>query len=481
MAGTADSGPAMSGAGSKLDQAHEVFRRWLGQSYDLIALDAVLAVAAVEQLDGDPVWLMIVSGSGNTKTETINALAGVGAIIISTITGEAGLLSATPKKDRSKDATGGLLREVGQRGLLGMKDFTSVLAMNTDRRGEILAAFREIYDGHWDRRVGADGGHPLSWDGRLVVIGACTSAYDRAHAVIASMGPRFAVIRTDSETSTVRRDGGRQAIRNTRNRSEALMRADLAESVKGILGDINPELAAIDDEEEEALLCAADLVTLARTGVERDKRGEVVDADSPEMPTRFAKMLTQIVRGALSIGADHDHAMRIAIRVAADSVPPLRLRILGELLTHAGSTTSDVRKRVDKPRTTVDRTLQELHLLGLLTQQEGDAVYDTFGKDRRPWVYALAEEIDREALSTLWCLRTRNTQESGSLIDDLENGTSLGESLGISGVGGQASEQGKPPPPPPPESRRPCDAGDDEPPIPDLDTWFVARQRKGTA
>ena len=54
------------------------------------------------------------------------------------------------------------------------------------------------------------------------------------------------------------------------------------------------------------MLAAADLVTLARTGVEFDYRGNVIDAHAPEMPTRFAKQLTQIIRGAVAIGMDRD-------------------------------------------------------------------------------------------------------------------------------------------------------------------------------
>jgi hypothetical protein len=58
-----------------LKQAHDVFKRWLGDDYDLDALDAMLAAAAVERLDGDPLWLLIISGSGNAKTETVQALS----------------------------------------------------------------------------------------------------------------------------------------------------------------------------------------------------------------------------------------------------------------------------------------------------------------------------------------------------------------------------------------------------------------------
>ena len=149
-----------------LAEAHHVFRRWLGNEYDLEALDAVLAAAAAERLPGDPLWLLVVSGSGNAKTETVQTLAGAGAIVTS-ISSEGALLSASAKRERAKDATGRLLRRIGSRGLLVVKDVTSILAMNRDTRASLLAGLREIHDGRWERNVGTDGGKSLTWTGRL--------------------------------------------------------------------------------------------------------------------------------------------------------------------------------------------------------------------------------------------------------------------------------------------------------------------------
>jgi hypothetical protein len=106
--------------------------------------------------------VLVVGGSGAAKTETVAPLTGAGAVTISTITGEAALLSGTPAKSRAKHATGGLLRKVGPSGLLVVKDFTSILSMNRDTRALVLAALREIYDGHWTRNVGTDGGFTLT-------------------------------------------------------------------------------------------------------------------------------------------------------------------------------------------------------------------------------------------------------------------------------------------------------------------------------
>ena len=86
-----------------------MFKKWLGDGYDQDALIAVLAAAAVERLDGDPLWLLVISGSGNAKTETVQALTGADAVLTSSIASEGALLSGTSNKERAKDATGGLL------------------------------------------------------------------------------------------------------------------------------------------------------------------------------------------------------------------------------------------------------------------------------------------------------------------------------------------------------------------------------------
>jgi hypothetical protein len=197
-----------------LEDAHKTFQRWLGDDYDQDALNAVLAAAAVERMDGDPLWLLVISGPGNAKTETVQSLVGAGALITSTISSEGALLSATAKKDVSKDATGGLLRKLGERGLLVIKDVTSIISANRDTRATVLAAMREIYDGHWYREVGVDGGRTLTWAGRIAVIGAVTTAWDTAHAVTSAMGDRFVLIRMDSSSKLTRRAAGRQAMDN---------------------------------------------------------------------------------------------------------------------------------------------------------------------------------------------------------------------------------------------------------------------------
>lgn len=383
-------------AAISVEQAHKVFTRWLGEDFDTDSLDAMLATAAVERLDGDPLWLLLISGSGNAKTETVQALAGVGAIIVGAIASEGALLSASPKRERTKDSTGGLLRQVGPRGVLAIKDVTSILTMSREVRGQVLSALREVYDGHWVRNVGTDGARSLVWEGRIAVVGAVTTAWDQAHDVISQMGDRFVLLRMDSNQH--RPAAAHNAIRNTG--TEITMRQELSAAVAGVIAGLQTkDPIALTDAEEQVVIAAADIVTRARTGVIFDYRGDVVDSHAPEMPTRFAKELTQVVRGAAALGIDRERAMKLAVRCARDSMPPLRLLVLLDVTKYPGTTTQDVRKRIGKPRSTVDRQLQALQMLGLLTCRE-ETRYTASGVGAGTvWHYSIADGIDVAALA----------------------------------------------------------------------------------
>jgi hypothetical protein len=326
-----------------LADVHATFRKWLGDGYDIDAVDAVVATAAAEKLDGDPLWLLVVSGPGAAKTETVQSLAGCGARITSTIQSEGALLSAS--KSRSKNATGGLLRKMGDRGILVIKDVTSILSSDRNVRASVLAAIREIYDGRWERNVGSDGGQTLTWSGRIAIVGAVTTAWDTAHAVVAAMGDRFVLIRIDS--SVGRKTSGRQAIRNTGD--ETKMREEMAAVVGGVVHHARLDVPPIreDNEPLTSILNAADIVTMGRTAVERDYQGEIINSHAAEMPTRFAKQLTQMVRGGVAVGMSPERALQLALRCARDSIPPLRLDILVDVAKNPHTRPGDVRHQTN--------------------------------------------------------------------------------------------------------------------------------------
>jgi hypothetical protein len=212
----------------------------------------MLATVAAERLNGDPLWIMFITGSGFTKTETVSPAEGAGAIVTSTIASEGALLSGTSKREKSRDATGGLLRRRGERGVIVIKDFTTILSMNREARAVVIAALREIYDGKWERNVGSNGGNTLTWKGRLAIIAACTTYWDSCHSVVSSMGDRFVLCRMDS--STGREAAGRQTLKNTGHEHE--MREALRVITRRVIAGMQTKAKTLTKEESEQILHA---------------------------------------------------------------------------------------------------------------------------------------------------------------------------------------------------------------------------------
>lgn len=405
-----------------LNDLDATFTSWLGDGYDLDAIHLALITAALVKLDGDLLWTLIVSGSGNAKTETVQALRACDNVHIqSTLTSDAALLSGSPDREKGVISTGGLLVDIGAEGLLVLKDVTSILSMPHQSREPVLSALREIYDGSWTRSVGANGGKTLKWSGRLAVLGAVTTAWDSHHGVVSKFGDRFVLLRTDSNTRAKRRAASRQAVANLG--SEKQMQDELAAAAKAVLDNVTKP----DDVDpgDERLQLMADLACKARGSVERDSKGVPLYAHAQEMPTRFAKQLAQIVRGGVAIGMTRTDAMRLALRCALDSIPPMRLMLLRDLASaEKPSLVADVVKRVQQPRNTVDRELQCLQLLGL-TKVDYEEYLNKFNDTRERWLYTLSSEAaeDFGALLQPDALRPEKQVEATHTVSGKTNGT----------------------------------------------------------
>ena len=98
-------------------------------------------------------------------------------------------------------------------------------------------------------------------------------------------------------------------------------------------------------------------------------------------------------------------------------MPPLRLAIIDDVAQHPASSTQEVRRRIDKPRKTVDRQLQSLHMLDVLTCDEIE-----YGENERVrWYYTLAEYINPDALDPQKLARKIKTGGIGKREDDRQD------------------------------------------------------------
>jgi hypothetical protein len=358
-----------------LEQVVGTFRRWLYLP-DPGALYVALATVVANRLPGDPVWLLLVGASSCGKSEVLVSLSGLAEVLPAATMTEAALLSGVPRKDTAADAKGGLLRAIGDYGILTLKDFGSVLSMHRDARAGVLAALRECYDGAWDRQVGSEGGRTLHWHGKLGLIAGVTTVVDRHHVVIDALGSRFAFYRIEVDE---RAKQARRALKHRRRGSD--MREELREAVAELLGGLDLAVSddALSEADEQRLVALSDFVTVARSPVERESYAsrEIELVPDAEAPARFAIVLASLLEGLRLLGVPDEHAWRLVVKVGFDSMPAQRRRVLRQLATGAFTTTG-VATELGLPTTTARRTLEDLAAHGLLSREKTREQADTW-------------------------------------------------------------------------------------------------------
>lgn len=349
-----------------LEDVVQTFRQYLHLP-NADSLLAVLGAYAANQLPGPPVWLLLVGPPSGGKTEQILPLSALPDVHVASVLTEGALLSGVPGKDHAAGAKGGLLREIGDFGYLVLKDFTSVLAMNKESRGTVLAALREVYDGEWTRHVGTDGGKALHWEGKVGLIAGCTPALDSHHAVMASLGERFLLFRLPE----VHED---KVTEMSLDHGDAAQHAALAEAVGGLLTNLRetPPIERLTAPGERPFLInLAKLAVRGRSPVDRDYGAsrDILNVPEPEAPPRLAQALQRLFTGLLAIGASREDGWRIIRHVAMSSMPAVRRKAIEALDGERWVKTSAASLRIGVPSSTAQRTLEDLYVLGVMERR----------------------------------------------------------------------------------------------------------------
>jgi hypothetical protein len=348
------------------------FRRWLHLE-DLAPLLAVSAALVANKAPGDPVWLLLVCAPSTGKTEILSAATKLPWVVSAAEVTKASLLSASSKRDRVKHATGGLLRQIGDFGVLLCKDFTSVLAQNRDARAEGMAALREVADGSWVRLVGTDGGLKLEWRGKCGFLGGVTPALDQYGQVTSSLGDRFVLLRMGD--ANVERFG-EAALRH--GDKEQQMRQELADALAGLVehADVTRVNRHLQQGERDRLIRLAAYTARARTAVIRDGyRQDVQYLPQVEGPGRLVKAFARLLGGFEAIGCSSPDAWEFLTRIAIDCAPALRTKLIRELVARPTMVrTSDIAGAVGVVTRTAHRLLEDLEIINLAEHaKSGDA------------------------------------------------------------------------------------------------------------
>lgn len=357
----------MSRTGEQLRVLLDSFRRWQLIT-DPGSLFVTLGAYAANKLPGEPFWFLDVAPPSNGKTERLSPITGLPDVYETATLTEAALLSGIPPKEWTEGAKGGLLREIDKFGVILCKDFTSVLSMRRDRRTEVIAALREVYDGRYTRRVGSAGGLSLSWEGKVGLLAACTPIIDSHHAVIGALGERFLIHRPSPENPQA---VARKALESSGD--EGRFRAEARESVRAFVRALHfpAEPLPLSDTDIDRLSALSEYVALARGPVLRDGyRREIEQIPGAEGPPRIAKCLAQFLRGLRVIGVGEEESWRLVERVALDSLPGDRRAVLVQVV-FGNNRVASIEERPGLSHTTVRRALEDLEIYGILRRKPG--------------------------------------------------------------------------------------------------------------
>lgn len=340
---------------------------------NLDALHVVLATVAANRMEGEPVWLLLIGPPASAKTETAETLVDLPETVSLSTTTKAGLLSGSTERG----GTGGVLLEGGERFLLVIKDFTTIISEHASTRNEALAILREIFDGRVERAVGSGGGRRLKWRGHAGAVACATEAVDTVD--MATFGERWVRYRLPGHDEQDRLLAGLVAIENVGHQRE--QRARRLRAVTRFFSDLQvPERPPrLSTDEEDLLIHLADLGARCRSAVVRGggHADEIVQVPQAEEVPRLLGELGQLSAGLSVIGVDDADRWRILAACALDGMASMRRRVIDVLLAaESDYRTTTVAARCRVPGTSVRRHLQDLCALGLV---------DLTGSDPETW------------------------------------------------------------------------------------------------
>lgn len=341
---------------------------------------ALATIVSHKFLQEEPVWTFLIGPAGTGKTVTIHALSDLpNTHVLGDLTPQTFLSGFNKGKKYS------LLHQVGNSATFLFKDLTTFLSKRVEERAIIGSHLREIYDGSFNKSTGAS--QKLHWEGKITVLAATTPALERAWTVLRDMGERFVTVRWPRGDGIMQAEKAHKQIGHEKEIIDGLKKLTMAfldiEHMKPA------EVPSILAGQFRSIIYMAEMVAKLRAhvGREGDGKREINDIPSPEGATRLMKVMTQIVKAHATMfrrAKATQEDLKVARRVAIDSVPYLRWRLISILPEDGELSLADVREMSGMPRCAIDWNMDELTALGIVQQ----------GEETGKW-YALTESFKK--------------------------------------------------------------------------------------
>ena len=366
-----------TGKPATLGNVKDIFKKWLFLA-NTDALEIMLSVIVSNKIEGDPLWMFLISPPGSAKTELLTSLGNCEEVYpVSSLTAHSLISGASWA---SGDPS--LIPKLNQR-VLVVKDFTSILSKRDQEKDEIFSILRDAYDGKCSKPFG--NGITRTYESRFSILAAVTPFIYELATHHALLGERFLKFTTEdnlfhySENDIIRR-----SIENVNK--ETKMREELASVVTSAVKQFEvAKLPFIPPRTVSKIIALARFGARLRGTVGRDRYHTdlVTSRPSAEVGSRLGKQLSKlsmsiaIVNSRAEVG---EHEYRLVRKTMLDTIPQRMedlVRKMWEKLPTIDDTmkTKDVSYLTRYPLATVSRLLADMNILDIVHRTGKSNIY----------------------------------------------------------------------------------------------------------
>lgn len=358
-----------------LEEVQKGIEKWL-YIEDPSDIKIILGCTLDRRIKGEPIWVFLVGPPGNTKTEIIRSLEdGTMFYQLSTLTSNS-MISGYVKPDGEKVKD---LAEQLNNKILVIKDFTSILTMNRDKREEIIGQLRDAYDGYINRKLG-NIDNKIEHKTSFGIIAGVTPVIDKHYKIMGQLGERFLKMRVNYDDDKIIN----QADSNEGKEKE--MREEITSLIMGFLTNLElNENINFTEQHKNTIKLLAKFVAKLRTPISSQFVGDEIVVDikpQSEKPTRIYKQLKKLATCLCNItGKDSfdNEIYEMLKRVSRDTCPQDRLMVLDFFNENDERFyENDLVKRLRMPRTSLQRLLWALYRLEMLDRETEKDEYGNF-------------------------------------------------------------------------------------------------------
>jgi hypothetical protein len=357
----------LTGSGLPRASIEAAYKKWLYLT-STECLDVVFGAVLANRLEGEPLWLFVVAPPGGMKSELLMSISQAPRIVATTSITPHALISGAnfgPGSDPS------LIPKLNNQ-VLVIKDFTTIMSMNSLAKEEIFGVLRDAYDGKTEKRFG--NGVVRTYESKFGIIAGVTHVVETLSGNN-PLGERFLKYQLRAPAGASSKVI-RQAVSNLKNNDK--MRAELSDIGRQALDCEVKGVPDISDAIIDRIVGLAQWVAYLRNIVSRDKYSGIIHfKPEHEVGTRIAKQLTKlaygiaIFRGQPVVGPEvYDIIARVALDTAPSKVEAV-VRVLAERQGSGWLSTQDLADWSNFPLETLRYILQDLALTGVVDKEPG--------------------------------------------------------------------------------------------------------------